>query len=69
VWKIVCVQDLNRMAVLILDENIWFFLDHLVITRLRYVYLSTVGRTISNCSRSPVRRIIFAACTASDVLT
>jgi hypothetical protein len=36
----------------------------LVITRLRYVYLSTVGWTAWNCSRSPIRRIIFAACTA-----
>jgi hypothetical protein len=34
------------------------------ITRRRYLYLSTVDGTARNCSRSPARRIIFAACTA-----
>jgi hypothetical protein len=39
-----------------------------VITLLRYVYLSTVDGTARNCSGSPVRRIILAACTAIDEL-
>ncbi|KAL4759196.1 uncharacterized protein BDW70DRAFT_140146 [Aspergillus foveolatus] len=36
----------------------------LIITRLRYVYMSTVDGTARNCWSSPVLIIILAACTA-----
>ena len=39
-----------------------------VVTRLRYVYLSTLDGTARSCSRSPARRIVLAACSTIDRL-